>query len=460
MKKSGEDRTYSILIVILIIFLFSTYFLAFSDLPDPSLYLLSSLAQSQAAIFAIVIGLNSIALQQTATNYSSRVTKIFTEDSKFLWGLFGASIFYDLILLTVLPTSLEKIHYIPVMLAIVFAMFAYNYMVNYIQNKITIFLDPIRLISKLSENNDDNDGDDDGRNIEIFDFIIGSLSRYDYNSYKKGLSLYYKNKLNKDYIDQKINDEAFDDEFNNIVSEFILVGNITSSTKNDVATSCLVDAIFDIFSIFQNKNNERKYFLNTLGQTSEFIAYCARNELEKTTISGIDRMSTIFLNIESNIVDQMNIFVALANIGKISSEMKLEQSTSYAIKCIDEIIDSIIANKSEINIKLLTKLGVIGLNCAENRLEIPCEKTLSVLFRILIETMNQEEHNITDSTIDIIGKIAILCSNNGFKHCAIIALKSYDRFEEIINKEKNVKLNKKNIIQKVETWKCSVKSSL
>lgn len=470
MKKSREDWTYPVLMGILIVFLLSTYSLTFSKSADPSLYLLSSLAQSQAAVFAIVIGLNSIALQQTATNYSSRVTKIFTEDTKFLWGLFGFSIFYDLILLTVLPNSFERIHYVPVMLAIVFAMFAYNYMVKYIQDKITIFLDPITLISKLSEshNGKGENENDNNINVEIFDFIVGSLNRYDYNSYKKGLSLYYNNKLNNDYINKRINEdsnneinkETFEDEFNNIVSEFILVGNITSSAKNDVATLYLVDTIFDIFLIFQNKNNERNYFLNTLDQTSEFIAYCTRNELERTTILGITRLYNIFSNIESNIVDQTNMLGALANIGKISSEMKLEKSTSYAITFIDDIIKDIIANKNEINMKLLTKIGVIGLNCAENRLEIPCEKTLAVLFRILIETMNQKEHNITDLTIDIIGKMAILCSSNGFKHCVITTLKSYDTFEEIINKEEESKLNKKKIIRKVEAWKCSIKSSL
>lgn len=312
MKKDVENCVYSILITMVLIFLFSTYFYTFSTSQDPSLYVLSSLAQSQAAIFAIVIGLNSIALQHTATNYSSRVTKIFTKDSKFLWGLLGFSIFYDLILIIALPSNLERIDYIPIVLAVLFAIFAYDYMIRYIHDKITIFLDPVVFISKLDENNDVEDDENNNRNVKIFDFIIGSLNRYDYNSYKKGLSLYYKNKLNKNYITKNMDNEGFAEEFNSILSEFILVGNITSSTKNDIATSYLVDSLFDTFSHFENKDKKRQYFLNSSGQISEFIEYCARNGLEKTTILGMEQLYNIFSNIESDIVDQMNILRALA----------------------------------------------------------------------------------------------------------------------------------------------------
>ena len=83
------------------------------------LYFLSALAQSQAAIFAIVVGLNSIAIQLISTTYSSKITDILSDDSKYLWGLFGLSIFYDLILILTIPDQIPKIYYLPIFTALI-----------------------------------------------------------------------------------------------------------------------------------------------------------------------------------------------------------------------------------------------------------------------------------------------------------------------------------------------------
>lgn len=460
MEKSLEDKSYTIFIAIIVIFLLLTSFFTHSKLQDSSLCLLSSLAQSQAAVFAIVIGLNSIALQQTAANYSSRVTKVFIKDSKFLWGLFGFSIFYDIILINILPSSLEEIHYIPILLAIACAIFAYNYMIEYIQEKISIFLDPTELINKLKEDNNIRYVEDDRKviDVEIFDFIIGSLNRHDYNSCEKGLSIYYQSELSEYYADGHIYNETLDEKFNDIISKFIRVGTITGSTKNDEATLYVIENIEKIFLHFNDKDKIRHYFLNSLDQISEYIEYCARNELEKSTISGMELLCNNFHRIEYDVIAQKNILRALANIGKTSSEMKLEKSTMEAINYIDSVIDLTIKNNNEIPRKLLTRIGFIGLNSAENKLENSCEKTVTLLCKVLIKTINQKEDNITSSTTDIIGKIGIVCITNGFEDCIRIIFESYNTLEKIVTESKDeLKLNRKEITQKIEKWEYFMK---
>ena len=76
---------------------------------DSFLYLLSSLAQTQITIFAIAIGLNSIILQLISSNYSSRLSYIFSQNSKHIWWFIGFSILLDFILILILPEKLTPL---------------------------------------------------------------------------------------------------------------------------------------------------------------------------------------------------------------------------------------------------------------------------------------------------------------------------------------------------------------
>ena len=57
-------------------------------------YLLSALAQSEAAVIAIVITLSLVAVQLTATSYSPRVTEIFRDFQKKSWPLAAHDFIY------------------------------------------------------------------------------------------------------------------------------------------------------------------------------------------------------------------------------------------------------------------------------------------------------------------------------------------------------------------------------
>jgi hypothetical protein len=83
----------------------------FGGSDDSARYLLSALAQCQAAIIAIVVTLTLVAVQLASQTYSPRVMDLFLKSYSF-WGLmlfYGLSIMYDFILLDMVTA--ENINY-------------------------------------------------------------------------------------------------------------------------------------------------------------------------------------------------------------------------------------------------------------------------------------------------------------------------------------------------------------
>ncbi|MGB2727031.1 MAG: DUF2254 family protein [Halobacteriota archaeon] len=81
------------------------FHLLFSGSADSARYLLSALAQSQAAIVAIVVTLTLVVVQLTSQTYSLRVMDLFLKKRAFwiLLLVYGVSIIYDVILLSMIP---------------------------------------------------------------------------------------------------------------------------------------------------------------------------------------------------------------------------------------------------------------------------------------------------------------------------------------------------------------------
>jgi len=95
---------WAVIIAALLFIYFAPYNL-FGGSGDSACYLLSALAQSQAAIVAIVITLTLVAVQLASQTYSPRVMDLFLKSFAF-WILllfYGLSIMYDFILLDMIP---------------------------------------------------------------------------------------------------------------------------------------------------------------------------------------------------------------------------------------------------------------------------------------------------------------------------------------------------------------------
>ena len=95
---------WAVIIAALLVIYFSPCNL-FGGSADSARYLLSALAQSQAAIVAIVVTLTLVAVQLASQTYSPRVMDLFLKNWQF-WSLlliYGISIMYDVVLLSMIP---------------------------------------------------------------------------------------------------------------------------------------------------------------------------------------------------------------------------------------------------------------------------------------------------------------------------------------------------------------------
>lgn len=112
MRRIREDRSKQFLILFWIIVgsvlaVLWYFHLLFGGSADSARYLLSALAQSQAAIVAIVVTLTLVVVQLTSQTYLLRVTDLFLKKRAF-WSLllvYGVSIIYDMILLSMIPPT-------------------------------------------------------------------------------------------------------------------------------------------------------------------------------------------------------------------------------------------------------------------------------------------------------------------------------------------------------------------
>ena len=113
LKKYISNNFWLIYLMILVSYL-PLYFIlsshSFQVNPDNARYLLSALAQAQAAIIAIVITLTLVAVQLSAQTYSPKVIDVFKEFADF-WGmlsLYGVSIFVDIIVIYFIPDVVHE----------------------------------------------------------------------------------------------------------------------------------------------------------------------------------------------------------------------------------------------------------------------------------------------------------------------------------------------------------------
>lgn len=142
----------SILVIVLILALLPlNFFLARYSYPIDSnnaLYLLSALAQSQAAIIAIVVSLTLVAIQLSAQTYSPRVIDVFNKiDFWILMIIYGISIFIDFLAIYVVPSSdcrFNKVVYCAILLAFI----AFSVLFLFIKNTLEA-LKPSEIIGKL-----------------------------------------------------------------------------------------------------------------------------------------------------------------------------------------------------------------------------------------------------------------------------------------------------------------------
>jgi len=242
--------------------------------------ILSTLIQSEAAIIAIVVTLSLVAVQLTASSYSTRVIDLFKGELSFwiLMFTYILSIIYGLIILKFTGSSYNI--EIRIWIAIFIGIFALFALIPYILDILDL-MKPSTIISKLESKIKDNnvlyfiitDKHDDPLQ-PLIDVIHSSLMKHDYGTLRDGLEAIED--YNKNIYQNK---ETFDREKGqislHILEHLIRVGKLAVNIKDDDATTQVISAIL----------------LNaTYAAKKEFndLIYLAINSIKNIVISATD----------------------------------------------------------------------------------------------------------------------------------------------------------------------------
>ena len=304
-----------------------------------------------------------------------------------------------------------------------------------------IFLEPSQIMNKITERKDDD------TNLRMFDFIIGSINRHDFKSYRESLSNFHEDDISK------INN---DKEFIEIISDFIRIGEVTILLKNDTSTALIFERICKIFYKLPDKETIMVYLSNTLDGISDFAECCARNKLENSTQSYIRALNNVFDEIPEDLLNSIiiqDISTSLYNIGRISADSKLEGATIEAVNTINSIANKKIDDFTSFqnNTAIIEQLYVIGTISIENKLTMSIKKIQDVFLQIAsINILNGDTSNAIFA-IEMMSQISVRCDRDSLKICVSKAIDSYKNLKNLIlnNKISIGELEYKKIILKI-----------
>ncbi|MGB9937226.1 MAG: DUF2254 family protein [Methanobacterium sp.] len=209
--------------------------------------MIETIIQSEAAIIAIVVTLSLVAVQLTASSYSSRVINIF-KNSLSLWILiisYLSSIIYGLFVLKFLDFTLNN--EIQLWTSLLLSIFTFFALIPFLLDMLDL-MKPSKIVEHLeNEINDYNvlyaiENDEDDGIQPIIDIIHSSLMKHDYGTLRNGLKAIMK--YNEDMYG---NTKTFDIEKWRI-SEYILdhlsrMGELAVNLNNDEAIKQILIAI-------------------------------------------------------------------------------------------------------------------------------------------------------------------------------------------------------------------------
>jgi len=239
---------------IFLAFVFSNFFFSVLNRIDvnSARYLLSSLIQSQAAIIAIVITLTLIAVQTTSTQYSPRVTKIYSQSPHMVLLLVSyiLSITFGAVLLQLFEGIEGPIHplyafftSLSLWLAIVLAVALIPYIFYSLQS-----LNPERItkkiISTFNENSNISIGSERDSFELVFDIIHSSIMRNDLTTVRRCTGLLTPHIL--EVISEKKTDEENNETVKIYMRHLSQCARQAANLKDDQIVHIILENVFTI----------------------------------------------------------------------------------------------------------------------------------------------------------------------------------------------------------------------
>ena len=319
-------------------------------------YLLSALAQSQAAVIAIVVTLTLVAVQLSAQAYSPRVITIFQKSADF-WILLFAYVFsivLDVILLETIPDNIKGLE-MKVRSATFLAIFAFLALFPYMWNTINL-LQPRTIINRLAEKIEkdsvlkfiEHSSHQEDPLQPIADIVRATVMKYDFDTARNGIA--------------------------------------------DIKDRCL--AIVSEYSTEYGSKEEKE---KNKKETKKIVAHFS-NHLEEIAKLAIGRSN------EEVAIDAVN---TLEEIGMISIEKRLVGKVAISVEAFDgrtkQPIEDFTLTVSEVHEPLPFK--EIPPKSSKNRLEGTIEGMANILQEIGTLCIEKELKNATKSVILSLAKL-------------------------------------------------------
>jgi hypothetical protein len=398
--------------------------------PDSARYMLSTIVQSEAAIFALVVTLSLIAVQLAASSFSTRIIEIFkkTPDVWTLIIIYISLLIYGLAVLKLIESNDKNISNFEYYISLDYrlSIFAFLAIIPYIWNILDL-LKPSNIIDKLSDEitkdrvlSVNQLGDENDPIQPITDILISSLMRYDECTIMYGLKaivskleIIFKEFNSKDICDEKI-----------VFQHLSLIGKLAVEKRDDQATVCTIAAIGQIGVITAERYFEEAAFQAILGvgeigvrankQNMEYVSIWAVDVLGKIGISAVEG------KFKNNAALQAILYAV--NIGTNTAEISLVVTIKHAMISIRSIgIKASENSQKDLVLMATSSLEKMGLVSIESGFE---SEAIAVSESIEVITIASLEHNLESEATFALNLIGVLGTNAAEKKLTEMTSKS------------------------------------
>ena len=386
--------------------------------PDSARYMLSTIVQSEAAIFALIVSLSLVAVQLSASSFSARIIEIFKKTPD-VWTLILIYIFliiYGVAILKLIEPN-EKIisdfeYYI--LLDYRLSVFALLALIPYIWNILDL-LKPSNIIDKLSEKitkerilSTDIIGGENDAIQPITDIIISSLMRYDESTVIYGLNA-IGSKLELIFTEF--------DKYNRcnvsvVFRHLSIIGELAVEKRDAHATVHVIVTIGQIGMLATEKMQE-EVSLQSILSIGEIGTRSNRQNMEYVSIWAVDLLGKIGVLATNKMFQNScapQAILYAKDIGATAAETSREVSIRHATSSIRSIgmegskhrqKNTVLIAASE-----LEKLGVISIESGLESEAIAAAESLEAITIITIENNLENEAVFATHAIGNLGSTA------------------------------------------------------
>ncbi|PKL68858.1 MAG: hypothetical protein CVV28_01740 [Methanobacteriales archaeon HGW-Methanobacteriales-1] len=412
--------------VIVIISLFS-FIVLYSFFPDwtkmtnidSASSVLSSLVQSEAAILGIVLTVSLVAVQLTASSFSTRVIQIF-KNSFTLWILVSIYIFAIIYSIGVLkfisPINTVSNNEFYIWIAYLLGIYSFFALIPYMLDILDL-MQPSKITLILSENITEKTlqnyllKDKSDPIQPLMDILILSLLKKDFGTLREGLT-HLKTNLLTIFNSNNIENE---DLTNHIFDQLHILSSFKEITKDKKSASILVD------------------ILKECGSKS------AEMKLEKSTLKSIHTLR-IFGKVTLNENQEkltLKVLESFEKIGVKCAENKLKRATPLSLQFLDEI--GAITAQKRLNKALWQTIDCIekiGYRSAEFKLKKTSRQSIYSLEKVAIAAAEQNLENRRRQAIQSIGRLGKKAAQQRLKFATLESIYSLRKIGELTSAPK------------------------